>query len=241
MLVTVVLCKIKPSLGGQSRSFTWSERVGSLRHLIPILILFIAVIGSIYAGWATPTESAAIGVVIAMLIAAFNRGVSNDMIKLCLVGTVRITAMIMLVIIGAYFLNFTLTAAGMGRELKDLLTGLNFSPMGTLMVVIALYIVLGFFIETLSLMVATIPIIVPIMTGMGFDKVWFGILLIVLIEMALITPPVGLNLYVVQGARKSGRLSEVMLGTIPFVLVMMAMIVGLIFLPQLALFLPDYL
>ncbi|MBV16501.1 MAG: hypothetical protein CMO05_03390, partial [Thalassospira sp.] len=241
MLVTVVLCKIKPSLGGQSRSFTWAERVGSLRHLIPILILFIAVIGSIYAGWATPTESAAIGVVIAMLIAAFNRGVSNDMIKLCLVGTVRITAMIMLVIIGAYFLNFTLTAAGMGRELKDLLTGLNFSPMGTLMVVVALYIVLGFFIETLSLMVATIPIIVPIMTGMGFDKVWFGILLIVLIEMALITPPVGLNLYVVQGARKSGRLSEVMLGTIPFVLVMMAMIVGLIFLPQLALFLPDYL
>ncbi|MEQ9347757.1 MAG: TRAP transporter large permease [Thalassospira sp.] len=241
MLVTVVLCKIKPSLGGQSRSFSWADRIGSLRHLIPILILFFAVIGSIYAGWATPTESAAIGVAIAMLIAAFNRGISSDMVKMCLLGTVRITAMIMLVIIGAYFLNFTLTAAGMGRELKDLLTGLNFSPMGTLMVVIALYIVLGFFIETLSLMVATIPIIVPIMTGMGFDKVWFGILLIVLIEMALITPPVGLNLYVVQGARKSGHLSEVMLGTIPFVLVMLAMIVGLIFLPELALFLPDYL
>ncbi len=159
----------------------------------------------------------------------------------CLYGTVRITAMIMLVIIGAYFLNFTLTAAGMGRELKDLLTGLNLSPMGTLMVVIVLYIVLGFFIETLSLMVATIPIIVPIMTGMGFDKVWFGILLIVLIEMALITPPVGLNLYVVQGARKSGRLSEVMLGAIPFVLVMVAMIALLVAVPAVALFLPDIL
>ena len=241
MLVTVVLCKIKPSLGGQSRSFTWAERMVSLRHLIPILILFFAVIGSIYAGWATPTESAAIGVAIALLIAAFNRGVSSEMFKLCLMGTVRITAMIMLVVVGAYFLNFTLTAAGMGQELKDLLTGLNFSPMGTLLVVIALYIVLGFFIETLSLMVATIPIIVPIMTGMGFDKVWFGILLIVLIEMALITPPVGLNLYVVQGARKSGNLTEVMLGTIPFVLVMVAMIIGLVFLPELALFLPDYL
>ncbi len=241
MLVTAVLCKVKPSLGGQSRSFSWAERIGSLRHLVPILILFLVVIGSIYAGWATPTESAAVGVAIAMLIAAFSRGVSWDMFKMCLLGTVRITSMIMLVIIGAYFLNFTLTAAGMGRELENLLVGLNLSPMGTLLVVIALYIVLGFFIETLSLMVATIPIIVPIMTGMGFDKVWFGILLIVLIEMALITPPVGLNLYVVQGARKSGRLTEVMLGTIPFVLVMVAMIIGLVFLPDLALFLPDYL
>ncbi|KZB69028.1 hypothetical protein AUP42_08990 [Thalassospira lucentensis] len=241
MMVTAILCKIKPTLGGTSRSFTWSERIGSLKHLLPILVLFLVVIGSIYAGWATPTESAAVGVAIAMLIAAFNRGVSREMMERCLYGTVRITAMIMLVIIGAYFLNFTLTAAGMGRELKDLLTGLNLSPMGTLMVVILLYIVLGFFIETLSLMVATIPIIVPIMTGMGFDKVWFGILLIVLIEMALITPPVGLNLYVVQGARKSGRLSEVMLGTIPFVLVMLAMIALLVAMPSVALFLPDIL
>ena len=241
MMVTAILCKIKPTLGGTSRSFTWSERIGSLQHLLPILVLFVVVIGSIYAGWATPTESTAVGVAIAMLIAAFNRGVSREMMERCLYGTVRITAMIMLVIIGAYFLNFTLTAAGMGRELKDLLTGLNLSPMGTLMVVILLYIVLGFFIETLSLMVATIPIIVPIMTGMGFDKVWFGILLIVLIEMALITPPVGLNLYVVQGARKSGRLSEVMLGTIPFVLVMLAMIALLVAMPSVALFLPDIL
>ena len=241
MMVTAILCKIKPTLGGTSRSFTWSERIGSLQHLLPILVLFVVVIGSIYAGWATPTESAAVGVAIAMLIAAFNRGVSREMMERCLYGTVRITAMIMLVIIGAYFLNFTLTAAGMGRELKDLLTGLNFSPMGTLMVVILLYIVLGFFIETLSLMVATIPIIVPIMTGMGFDKVWFGILLIVLIEMALITPPVGLNLYVVQGARKSGRLSDVMLGVIPFVLVMLAMIALLVAVPSVALFLPDIL
>lgn len=241
MMVTAILCKIKPTLGGTSRSFTWSERIGSLQHLLPILVLFVVVIGSIYAGWATPTESAAVGVAIAMLIAAFNRGVSREMMERCLYGTVRITAMIMLVIIGAYFLNFTLTAAGMGRELKDLLTGLNLSPMGTLMVVILLYIVLGFFIETLSLMVATIPIIVPIMTGMGFDKVWFGILLIVLIEMALITPPVGLNLYVVQGARKSGRLSEVMLGTIPFVLVMLVMIALLVAMPSVALFLPDIL
>ncbi|MDP2697356.1 TRAP transporter large permease [Thalassospira sp.] len=239
MAVTAILCKIKPSLGGESRSFSWSERFASLKQLGPIIVLFAVVIGSIYAGWATPTESAALGVAMAFLIALANGGVSREMISQSLHGTVRITSMIMLVIIGAYFLNFTLTSAGMGRELQDMLTGLDLSPFGTLMIVILLYIVLGFFIETLSLMVATIPIIVPIMVGMGFDKVWFGILLIVLIEMALITPPVGLNLYVVQGARKSGRLSQVMVGAIPFVLVMLAMVALLVAVPSVALFLPD--
>ena len=94
---------------------------------------------------------------------------------------------------------------------------------GMLLIIVLMYIVLGFFIETLALMIATIPIVVPIVIGLGFDKVWFGILLIVLIEMALITPPVGLNLYVVQGARKEGRLSDVMVGAIPFVFVMLSL------------------
>lgn len=241
IVVTVILCKIKPSLGGPSRSFTWPERLGSLVHLAPIFFLFLVVIGSIYAGWATPTESAAVGVVIAFLIALANRGVSRGMISQSLVGTVRIASMIMLVIMGAYFLNFTLTSAGLGRELTQLLTGLHLGRLGTLMVVILIYIVLGFFIETLSLMVATIPIIVPIMTGLGFDKVWFGILLIVMIEMALITPPVGLNLYVVQGARKSGSMTDVMLGSIPFVLVMLAMVALLVAVPGIALYLPAHL
>ena len=239
--VTVVLCKIKPSLGGSSRTFTWPERFASLVHLAPIIFLFVVVIGSIYAGWATPTESAAIGVVIALLIAWANGGVSLDMINQSLTGTVRITAMIMLVIMGAYFLNFTLTSAGLGEELTHILTSLHLGKMGTLLVVILLYILLGFFIETLSLMVATIPIIVPIITGLGFDKVWFGILLITMIEMALITPPVGLNLYVVQGARKSGSMTDVMLGTIPFVLVMLAMVALLVAAPSIALYLPAHL
>jgi len=108
-------------------------------------------------------------------------------------------------------------------------------------VVVVLYIVLGFFIETLSLMVVTIPIIVPMVLAQGYDAIWFGILMIVLIEMALITPPVGLNLYVVQGARKSGSLSEVMLGTIPYCLMMLLMVALLILYPSIALFLPGAL
>lgn len=239
VVVTALICIARPALGGPSRSFEWSERLRSLGQLLPIVALFTVVIGSIYAGWATPTESAAIGVAMAAVIAAFGDGLTTRAIAEALEGTVRISAMIMLVIVGAYFLNFAMTSAGLGRQLSDLIGGSGLSPFGTLMLVIALYIVLGFFIETLALMVATIPIVVPIMAGLGYDKVWFGILLIVLVEMALITPPVGLNLFVVQGARKRGSINDVIMGVIPYVFVMALMVAALIALPGLALWLPS--
>jgi len=238
MVITAILCKLYPSLGGPSRSATWGERFSGLKHLVPLLLLFGVVIGSIYVGWATPTESAAIGVAMAALIAAANRGLTLQVVIDSLIGTVRTTAMVMFVIVGAYFLNYTLGAAGLGRELTALLDNLGLGPYQTLFVIIALYIVLGFFIETMALMIATIPIVVPVVVGLGFDPIWFGILVIVLVEMALITPPVGLNLYVVQAARAKGRFSDVMIGAFPYVGGMFIMIVALILFPQLALFLP---
>lgn len=241
IVVVAIICTVRPELGGERRVFPLSEMMKALVQLLPIILLFTMIIGSIYNGWATPTEAAAVGVAGAFVIAAFFGGVSFTMIADSLYGTVKITSMIMLVVIGASFLNFTLASAGLGQALEAFLTGLGLSPFGTILVVVMIYIVLGFFIETLSLMVVTIPIIVPLVVEQGYDPIWFGILMIVLIEMALITPPVGLNLYVVQGARKSGSLSEVMLGTIPFVVVMLAMVAALIAFPQIALFLPNAL
>ena len=241
MAVTVLICLVRPELGGVRRLFPIGEMIRALVQLIPIVILFGAIIGTIYKGWATPTEAAAVGVAGAVVIAAIFGGVSFEMVRESIVGTIKITSMIMLVVIGASFLNFTLASAGLGAELKSLLDGLGLSPLMTILVVVCIYIVLGFFIETLSLMVVTIPIIVPLVVEQGFDVIWFGILMIVLIEMALISPPVGLNLYVVQGARKSGSMSEVMLGTIPFVIVMLLMVAALIAFPQIALLLPSSL
>jgi tripartite ATP-independent transporter DctM subunit len=241
MMMTVIICMIRPELGGMRRVFPIGEMIRALVQLVPIIILFGAIVGTIYKGWATPTEAAAVGVAGAILIAACFGGVSLQMISDSVVGTIKITSMIMLVVIGASFLNFTLASAGLGSELKSILDGLGLSPLMTILVVVCIYIVLGFFIETLSLMVVTIPIIVPLIVEQGFDVVWFGILMIVLIEMALISPPVGLNLYVVQGARKSGKMSEVMLGTIPFVIVMLIMVAALIAFPDIALFLPSSL
>lgn len=241
VVVTMILCMIRPALGGQRRVFPLAQMLRALLDLIPIILLFTVIIGTIYKGWATPTEAAAVGVAGALAIAAAFGGISTGMISDALLGTIKITAMIMLVVIGASFLNFTLASAGLGRELQDFLSGLGLSPMGLILVVVLIYIVLGFFIETLSLMVVTIPIIVPLVVAQGFDPIWFGILMIVLIEMALITPPVGLNLYVVQGARQSGTMTEVMLGAVPYALAMLAMAAALIAFPQIALYLPNAL
>ncbi|XWN30249.1 MAG: TRAP transporter large permease [Devosia sp.] len=239
--ITAILCALKPQLGGERRHYALSAMVLSLIHLVPILLLFAMVVGSIYAGIATPTEAAAVGVAAALVIAGLSGGLSLTMMRDALLGTMRITAMIMLVVTGAAFLNFTLSAAGLGNELRAFMTGLGLDAFSTLLVIVLIYIVLGFFIETLSLMVVTIPIMVPIIVDLGYDKVWFGIVMIVLVEMALITPPVGLNLYVVQGARRSGSLRDVMVGAIPYVLVMLAMVAALIAVPALALWLPQSL
>ncbi|MEM9435050.1 MAG: TRAP transporter large permease [Pseudomonadota bacterium] len=241
LLITALICAARPELGGNRRVFSVFEMARALVDLVPILILFGLIVGSIYRGWATPTEAAAVGVAGALLIALGFGGVSWAMLRESLLGTIKITAMIMLIIIGASFLNFTLSSAGLGRELKTFMEGLGLGPLGFILVVVVLYIVLGFFIETLSLMVVTIPIIVPMVLAQGYDVIWFGILMIVLIEMALITPPVGLNLYVVQGARKSGSLNEVMLGALPYVLVMLVMAFALIAIPDIALWLPNAL
>ena len=241
MLITVLICMIRPSLGGTRRVFPLAEMLRALLQLIPIVLLFTIIIGTIYKGWATPTEAAAVGVAGAVLIAGLFGGISLQMFTESILGTIKITSMIMLVVIGASFLNFTLASAGLGRELEEFLGGLGLSPLGLILVVVLIYIVLGFFIETLSLMVVTIPIIVPLVVAQGYDPIWFGILMIVLIEMALITPPVGLNLYVVQGARKSGKMSEVMLGSIPYVIAMLIMAGLLIAFPGIALYLPSVL
>lgn len=241
MACILVICMVKPEYGGIRQQATRTERIKSLSDLLPVLMIFAVVIGSIYAGIATPTESAALGVLFALGLAWQNRAVSVDFIKEVLEGTMRTTAMIMLILTAANFLNFVLDSIGLAEQLTEFVNNLGMSPFNTLMVIILLYIVLGFFVETLSLMVITIPIVAPVMTGLGFDPVWFGVLIILLIEMALITPPVGLNLYVVQGVRQKGSISDIMKGSVPFVVMIALMICLLVVFPDMALVFSQYL
>ena len=239
MAIILVLCLLRPEWGGTRRASTMAARIRNLRHLLPVLVLFGFIIGSIYAGWATPTEAAAIGMVVALALAWMNGGLSWRMLGRALEGTMRTTAMIMLILIVANFLNFILASAGLANKLIGAIAAAELTPTQTILLLVAMYVILGFFIETLSLMIVTIPFVTPLVAQLGFDLVWFGILLIVLIEMALITPPVGLNLYVVQGVRGRGSLTDVMVGAIPFAFMMLVMVALLIAFPQIALFLPQ--
>ncbi|WIX32186.1 TRAP transporter large permease [Salinicola sp. JS01] len=241
MLTAILFCTFKPSLGGPRSHSSWSERLRHLKFLLPLLVLFIAIVGSIYTGWATPTEAAAIGVVVALILAAFNRRLDWRMLTAALDNTVRTTSMILFIMLAASFLNFALASAGLSQQLTQLLTQLDLSPMALLLCVLALLVVLGFFIETLSMMVITLPIIAPLLFAAGFDKVWFGVVMILFVEMALITPPVGLNLYIVQAARRGKPFSDVIIGTLPFIAAMVVMAVLLILFPGIALWLPNSL
>lgn len=239
MLTVIIACMYRRSWGGTSIKSTWEDKVASLPGLLPPLGIFAVVVGSIYAGIATPTEAAALGVMAALGLAAWNKALTTAMLKRAIEGTMRTTAMIMLIILAAIFLNFILGALGVTQALAEFVTGLGLTPMQTMLMIVAFYIVLGCFMETLSMLLTTAPLITPIVVALGFDPVWFGILLMVLLETALITPPIGINLYVVQGIRKSGSMNDVMVGILPFVVAMFAMIGLLLAWPEMAVWLPN--
>ncbi|MSQ62912.1 MAG: TRAP transporter large permease subunit [Betaproteobacteria bacterium] len=238
-LTVLAICLVRPDLGGKRTTANWAQRIHALPDLIPPLVIFLAVIGSIYAGWATATESAALGVIAALGIAAWHGKLSVRMLLQAFEGAMRTTAMIMAILIAAYFLNFVITSIGLTTQINRFITGLGLTPAQLFVAVVLFYLVLGMFMETLSMMVATVPIITPIMVNAGYDPIWFGILIVILMETAMITPPVGINLYVVQGLRQRGKIDDVIIGASPFVLTMIVMIAALWIWPSLALWLPQ--
>ncbi|MCY3983941.1 MAG: TRAP transporter large permease [Roseovarius sp.] len=241
-LTILAACTIRPSWGGARVETSWAERIRVLPDLAPPILLFLVVIGSIYAGFATPTEAAALGVVMALLLAGARRALSIEMLLACFEATLRTTAMIVLIVLTSVFLNFVLGFMGATRAITEYAGGLNFSPTQTMLCIIVMYVVLGMFVETFAMMLTTVPLVYPIVTAMGYDPVWFGIMITVLMEMALITPPIGLNLYVVQGIRlDGGRFSDICKGATPFAIAMLAMVAVLMIWPEIATWLPDRL
>jgi tripartite ATP-independent transporter DctM subunit len=237
-LTVLVVCLFRPALAGERMSTSWQGRWRSLPDLIPPMLIFFAVVGSIYAGLATATEAAALGVLAALAVAAWRRRLTWRVLREALEGTMRTTAMIMAILVAAYFLNFVITSIGLTALVNRFILSLGLAPLELLLVVIGFYLVLGMFMETLSMMVATVPIIIPLLIRAGFDPVWLGVLVVLLLETAMITPPVGINLYVVQGLRPRGRIDDVIIGAAPFVLTLVMMIALLILWPDLALWLP---
>jgi C4-dicarboxylate transporter DctM subunit len=240
MAVIAIACMIWRKWDGDKVETNWPERIRLLPDLLPPLLLFIAVVGSIYAGVATPTEAASIGVIFSLIIAAWNKALNVKMLLSAFEGTMRTSAMIMLIILAAVFLNFVLGFMGVTQAMLEGIKELGWTPMETMVAIICFYLLLGMFMETLSMMLTTIPVVFPIVMHMGFDPVWFGIMITVLMEAALITPPIGINLYVVHGIRaRGGNFNDVSLGAIPFLLAMFVLIALLLFVPDIAVWLPN--
>ena len=237
-VLVLVVCLIWPKRGGTPIPTSWVSRIRSLRDLLPPLLIFLVVVGSIYVGVATPTEAASLGVVAAFVLAAWERALNWKMLRATIEGTMRTTAMIMLIILAAQFLNFVLAAIGLTDGIAAALAGMGLGPVGTMLVIVLFYLLLGCFMETISMMILTTPFIAPIVFGLGYDPVWWGIVLTILIEAALVTPPVGLNLYVVQGLRTRGQISDVVIGALPFVFLMFCLILLLMWQPGVALWMP---
>jgi tripartite ATP-independent transporter DctM subunit len=239
MLVIVVACWWRPAFAGAvDAPAPLAARLRRLVDLLPPLALFVVVMGSIYLGWATPTESAALGVVAALALCALYRTLSLRMLHECFVTTVSITAMIMLIAAAAFYLNFVLGLMGVPQALAELASRLGTSQATMILVLTVFYLVLGCFLDALAMVIATIPIVMPLVIALKIDPVWFGIFLVVMAELALITPPVGMNLYVVQGIRKEGSITEVIAGTLPFLAMMLLLVLLLYLFPDIALWLP---
>ena len=240
MAITALACVIRPALaGGREPRRPPGESLRALADLAPPVALFVVVMGSIYAGWATPTESAAVGVIAALCLALAYRQLTLAGLLDCFETTVTVTAMILLIVASAFYLNFVLGILGVPQALTSFVTSLGLDRTEFLFVLFAFYLILGCFLETLSMMVGTIPIVFPIVAAYGIDPVWFGIFLVLMCEIALITPPVGMNLYVVQGVRSSGSIGDVIAGTLPFLAMLVALTLALIAFPGIALWLPN--
>ena len=227
-------------LSGGGASVPWAIKWASLSDLMPMTLLIGLVLGTIYAGWATPTESAALGVTGALVLAFVDRRLNWRMITDCMHATARTTSMIALILMGAYFLNFILSSLGVPQMLAKFLTGLPLPGWAIMLVIIGFYLALGTFMEGMSMVITTIPLLFPVVMALGYDPIWFGVIITMLVEIAMISPPDGTVLYVLQGMRRQpGPITDVFMGVMPFLTVYMLAIFFLMAFPQVALWLPQ--
>ena len=219
-------------------TYSWKERLVATKDLAPTVILILMVLGSIYAGIATPTEAAALGVLGATAFAFLNRQMNLKILFECLIGAVKTNAMIMLIVIGAGFLSRAMGFLGIPAAITTAITELQLSPYTLMILLGAFYVILGCLLDGFSIVVMTLPIALPMVTAAGFDPIWFGIYLILMVEVSQITPPVGFNLFVIQGLTGE-PITAIARYAFPFFLLMLLTTAIITVFPQIALYLPE--
>ena len=220
------------------RVLSFAEKLHESRHLIPVVLLIGAVLGSIYSGVATATEAAAVGVVGSLILSLVQRSLNWTTFRESLMGATRLFCMIAFILAGAQFLTLAMGYIGLPRHLAQFVGGLGLSPFGLMLALAVFYIILGCFLDGISMVVLTMGVILPTVQAAGYDLVWFGIFIVIVVEMAQITPPVGFNLFVLQGMTGK-EITWIARVTMPFFFLMCGMVLLLWFIPQIATWLPS--
>jgi C4-dicarboxylate transporter, DctM subunit len=215
-------------------------RLRRIADILPPFAIFAIIMGSIYSGWATVTESAALSVVVALPIAALYGRLSVKMLHECFAATLNLTAISLLILSFAAYLNFILGLLGVPQMLSNFVGTLDVSKLELILLLTVFYVLLGVFLETLPMLVGTVPIIFPVIVAAGIDPVWFGVFIVLMCELSMLSPPIGMTLYVIQSVRREGTIKDVFVGTTPFVIAMIIMTGLLIAFPdELVLWLPS--
>ena len=241
MLYIAIMLIRKPSIAPARDKLDLSAGVRSERPLfdvLPIVLLLTGVLGGIYAGITTPTEASAVGAAGALVLAAAYRTLTWQVFRDSVMSTVKTTCMVAMIIIGAQILSTALTFSGVSRELSEWVLTLGLSKVEFFLMLVVLYVILGCFVDGISMIYMTLPVLLPIIKVVGFDLIWLGVIITILIELGQITPPVGLNLFTIHGISGGAKFSEVVAGSFPYVFLMLGVIAMLWFWPEIALWLP---
>jgi tripartite ATP-independent transporter DctM subunit len=239
-VVTIsIWTRFQPELGPPGPRASVHARMRTLGQASPMITIVAATIGGIYLGVFTPGEAAAVGAFLSLAYALYRRSLGNGNLSYVLIETVKITAFVFLVLIGALVFGPFLALSGLPQQLAQWLTSLNVPPIVVLTFLMVLYIFLGMFLEGFSILVLTLPIVIPIVKALGYDLIWFGVLMVIVLEMGLISPPVGINVFVVKGLVPDVPMGKIFAGILPFWLAMTVCLVILIAFPQIALIIPN--
>ncbi|BBO78580.1 C4-dicarboxylate ABC transporter permease [Desulfosarcina widdelii] len=234
-----LMVKYRPSIAPKAMKFTWTERIRSLPKMWGVFVLFLAVVIGIYAGIFTPTEAAAVGTFIAFLMSLLKNFRSPVNIIKAFADTGRTTGMILAICVGASLFTQFITLSGLPDLVAEKVASIQVAPIWIMLTMLAIYLPLGLFLDTISMLLITVPIFFPIVVSLGYDPIVFGILVVKMEEISLITPPVGLNVYVIKGVAPEIPLSDIFIGIVPFLIMEFVVMAILIAFPEVVMFLPN--
>lgn len=239
LITVMIITAINPNLGRPGEKASWRERFEATKGVMAITVLFIVIMGGIYGGVFTPTEAAGIGAAATFLLTLKRRGWQPRMYLTVLIEAAQTTAIMFALVIGALVFTNFLTVAGLPNQLLGFIQGIDVSPIVVILIICAIYLVLGCFLETMSMVMLTVPIFYPIVASLGFDLVWFGIIVVVAAEISLITPPLGLNIFMIKNVMPDVPLGTIIRGVAPFVMMDILRLLLLVFVPWIVLVIPN--